>query len=100
MPAFILVSGFFAKGFYKKGYIKKIAKKLILPYIIFQVIYSVFYYFLYNKGTFEMDPFNPHWSLWFLISMFCWNIMLLFFAKHKAVYSLTAALLIGLAVGP
>ncbi|MCS0652050.1 acyltransferase family protein [Cytobacillus firmus] len=99
MPAFILVSGFFAKGFYKKGYIKKIAKKLILPYIIFQVIYSVFYYFLYNKGTFELDPFNPHWSLWFLISMFCWNIMLLFFAKYKAVYSLAAAFIIGLAVG-
>jgi fucose 4-O-acetylase-like acetyltransferase len=26
MPAFILISVFFAKGFHKKGYLKKIAK--------------------------------------------------------------------------
>ena len=45
MPAFILVSGFFAKGFYQKGYVKKITKKLIFPYLIFQINYSVFYYF-------------------------------------------------------
>ncbi|MBU8878929.1 acyltransferase family protein [Bacillus sp. FJAT-29790] len=99
MPAFILVSGYFAKGLYKKGYISKIAKKLILPYLIFQVIYSVFYYFLYNKSAIEVDPLTPHWSLWFLISLFCWNMMLLLFAKYKAVYSISMALLLGLAVG-
>lgn len=99
MPAFILVSGFFAKGFNKEGYVKKIAKKLILPYIIFQLIYSVFYYFLYNKNSFVTDPLNPQWSLWFLISMFCWNIMLPVFAKYKAAFSITASLVIGLAVG-
>jgi fucose 4-O-acetylase-like acetyltransferase len=99
MPAFILVSGFFAKGFYKKGYLAKITKKLILPYVIFQVIYSIFYYFLYSKSNFKMDLFDPQWSLWFLISLFCWNIMLLGFAKLKPMIgisiSLGAALLVG-----
>ncbi|KOP81864.1 acyltransferase family protein [Cytobacillus solani] len=99
MPAFILVSGYFAKGFHKKGYLPKIAKKLILPYIIFQLIYSIFYYFLYDKSDFQVDPLTPHWSLWFLISLFFWNLLLPLFAKYKAVYSLSAALLIGLAVG-
>lgn len=99
MPAFILVSGYFAKGFHKKGYLPKIAKKLILPYIIFQLIYSIFYYFLYNESNFQVDPLTPHWSLWFLISLFFWNLLLLFFTKYKVVYSLSAALLIGLAVG-
>ncbi|EIJ81720.1 hypothetical protein PB1_02235 [Bacillus methanolicus PB1] len=99
MPAFIVVSGFFAKGFYQKGYVKKIAKKLILPYIIFQIIYSIFYYFLYEQSKLKMDPFDPHWSLWFLISLFCWNIMLLLFAKYKAAVSITAALIIGLLIG-
>ena len=50
MPAFILVSGYFAKGFYKKGYLAKIIKKLIIPYLIFQSIYTVFYYYLYGKS--------------------------------------------------
>jgi fucose 4-O-acetylase-like acetyltransferase len=99
MPAFILVSGFFARGIWKQGYVKKIAKKLILPYLIFQAIYSVFYYYLYNKSTISLDPFTPHWSLWFLLSLFCWNIMLLLFAKFKPAYSIGAAILIGLLIG-
>ncbi|AIE59434.1 acyltransferase family protein [Bacillus methanolicus] len=99
MPAFIVVSGFFAKGFYQKGYVKKIAKKLILPYMTFQIIYSIFYYFLYEQSELKMDPFDPHWSLWFLISLFFWNIMLLLFAKYKAAVSITAALIIGLLIG-
>ncbi|MBS4193780.1 acyltransferase family protein [Lederbergia citri] len=99
MPAFILISGFFAKGFYEKGYIKKITIKLIIPYLIFQVIYSVFYYNLYSKSMLEIDLLNPHWSLWFLISLFCWNIMLIGFNKLKPEYAVSLALLIGLIVG-
>lgn len=99
MPAFILVSGFFARGFNKKGYVLKIARKLILPYFIFQLIYSVFYYFLYNKSTFTVDPLNPHWSLWFLISLFCWNIMLIGFTRLSAATGLLIAFGLGLGVG-
>ncbi|MEK3887160.1 acyltransferase family protein [Bacillus sp. FSL K6-3431] len=99
MPAFILVSGYFAKGIYKKGYLGKITKKLILPYIIFQLVYSIFYYFLFNKSSFTLDILNPHWSLWFLISLFCWNIMVIIFNKFKPMYALIAAFSIGLAVG-
>lgn len=99
MPAFILVSGFFARGFNKKGYVLKIARKLILPYFIFQLIYSVFYYFLYNKSTFTVDPLNPHWSLWFLISLFCWNIMLIGFTRLSAATGLLLAFGLGLGVG-
>ncbi|PFA69352.1 acyltransferase [Bacillus sp. AFS015802] len=102
MPAFILVAGFFAKGFYKKGYIQKLAKKLILPYIVFQLIYTVYYYFLYQKSTFEVDPLNPHWSLWFLISLFCWNALLYAFIKwfkFKPGIGLTVAFSLGLLVG-
>ena len=99
MPAFILVSGFFARGYNKKGYILKIARKLILPYFIFQMIYSIFYYFLYDKSTLTVDPLNPHWSLWFLISLFCWNIMLIGFSRLKASTGLFLAISIGLFVG-
>lgn len=99
MPAFILISGFFAKGFNEKGYVVKIAKKLILPYIIFQVIYSVFYYYLFQKPALTIDPFNPQWSLWFLVSMFFWNLMLIPFTKLKPAAALSIAFAIGLAVG-
>ncbi|MDQ0217294.1 acyltransferase [Peribacillus cavernae] len=99
MPAFILVSGFFAKGFYKKGYLATITKKLILPYIIFQVIYTVYYYYLYSESKLTVDFLDPHWSLWFLISLFCWNIMLLGFSKLKPAAGILLSLLIALLIG-
>ncbi|MCA1056661.1 acyltransferase family protein [Rossellomorea aquimaris] len=102
MPAFILVAGLFAKGFYKEGYIGKLAKKLILPYILFQLIYTIYYHFLYDKSTFELDPLNPHWSLWFLVSLFCWNALLYVFIKwfkFKPVVGLSVAFGLGLLIG-
>ncbi|MCJ7841721.1 acyltransferase family protein [Lederbergia sp. NSJ-179] len=99
MPAFILISGYFAKGIYEKGYIKKILKKLIIPYLIFQVIYSIFYYFLFSESTISFDLLNPHWSLWFLVSLFFWHLMILAFNKWKPAGAIVLALTLGLAVG-
>ncbi|MFJ7639288.1 acyltransferase family protein [Peribacillus sp. NPDC097264] len=99
MPAFILVSGFFAKGFYQKGYLAKITMKMIVPYIIFQIIYTVYYYFLYDRSSFNVDMLTPHWSLWFLISLFCWNIMLLGFSKLKPLVGIGLSFLIALLIG-
>lgn len=99
MPAFILLSGFFARGFSEGGYINKIARKLIIPYLIFQVVYSIFYYFLFNKSQFAVDLLNPHWSLWFLISLFFWHLMLTGFSRLKPLLGLTLAFGIGLGVG-
>ncbi|WP_203362138.1 acyltransferase family protein [Bacillus sp. REN10] len=81
MPAFVLVSGFFAKSFYKKGYVKKTAQKILLPFFTFQIIYSIFYFYLYETRSFELDLLIPHWSLWFLLSLFFWNVLLLISVK-------------------
>ncbi|PLR97510.1 acyltransferase family protein [Bacillus sp. T33-2] len=99
MPAFIFVSGFFARCFNKKGYIMKIAKKLILPYLIFQIIYSIYYYFLYDKQSLAVDPLDPQWSLWFLLSLFFWNIMLIGFSRLNAATGIMVALALGLGIG-
>nr|WP_295974589.1 acyltransferase family protein [uncultured Bacillus sp.] len=99
MPAFILISGFFAKGFYKKGYLKKITKKLIIPYLIFQGIYSFYYYFINEHQEIELNPLHPQWSLWFLISLFCWNIMLFLFTKWKAWVALSISIALGIIAG-
>src|SRR3954454_11961298 len=32
MPAFILISGYFAKGYRKKGYLLKTVQKILVPY--------------------------------------------------------------------
>ncbi|WP_147535263.1 acyltransferase family protein [Bacillus marasmi] len=99
MPAFILISGYFAKGFRKKGYLLKVAKKLIIPYIIFQGMYASYYYFLQHKKELIFDPLIPEWSLWFLISLFCWNVLLFLFAKWKSFIALALAISVGIMVG-
>jgi fucose 4-O-acetylase-like acetyltransferase len=99
MPAFILISGYFAKGFQQKGYLLKIAKKLIGPYVIFQGIYSFYYFFINEKEVIEIDPLNPQWSLWFLISLFFWNVMLFLFTKWRAGFGLLLSVCLGIAVG-
>ncbi|WP_227395705.1 acyltransferase family protein [Jeotgalibacillus aurantiacus] len=98
MPAFILIAGYFAKGVYKSGLLFKLFKKLIIPYLIFQVIYSVYYYFLRNEQNLEIDPLNPEWSLWFLISMFFWSLLLLLF-NHVLKLKPKAAMLISIGIG-
>jgi fucose 4-O-acetylase-like acetyltransferase len=98
MPAFILISGFFAKGFRQKGYLMKLTRKLLVPYLIFQAIYTLFYYF-HNGNKVELDPFQPHWSLWFLLSLFCWNLLLFLFSKWKWQIALCIAFIIGIGIG-
>ena len=98
MPAFIFLAGFFAKGSGNKAYIMNLAKKLLVPYLIFQLLYSVFYFYI-GKSSWQTGVFEPHWSLWFLCSLFGWHILLALFKKVPALLSVSLAVLIGLLVG-
>ncbi|RDW22322.1 hypothetical protein CWR48_01040 [Oceanobacillus arenosus] len=98
MPAFVLLSGFFAKGSGDKGYIMKLAKKLLLPYFIFQVLYTLFY-FLLGKESWQTGLFDPQWSLWFLFSLFSWHLLLILFRKMPVGLGIVLSVVIGLIVG-
>src|SRR5699024_7356910 len=75
------LAGFFAKGAGDFKFIGKLAKKLIIPYIIFQVLYTVYYFFLGKSDWYTDTIFYPHWSLWFLFSLFCWHLLLILYKK-------------------
>ena len=98
MPAFIFISGYFSKGYNKKGYLLKITKKILLPYFIFQIIYSIFYYWNGQSANLHFNLFQPHWTLWFLLSLFCWNLLLYLFAKLKWT-GLVIAIILGITIG-
>jgi fucose 4-O-acetylase-like acetyltransferase len=99
MPAFILISGFFAKGFGHKGYLRKVAKKLIIPYLMFQGIYSLFYYVIQGQDVSSINPLDPHWSLWFLLSLFFWNVMLYGFTRCRPALAIASSIILGVLVG-
>lgn len=98
MPAFIFLAGFYAKGSGNWAYLVKLAKKLLVPYLIFQLLYTVYYYFL-GKNGWQAGVFHPHWSLWFLFSLFSWHILLSLFKRAPALVSMSLAVVLGLVVG-
>ncbi|MFC0299595.1 acyltransferase family protein [Virgibacillus soli] len=99
MPVFIFLAGFFAKGAGSLAYITKLAKKLLVPYIIFQVIYTGYYLAIGKQNWLADSIFYPHWSLWFLVSLFCWHILLIFYKKLPPSLSVVIAVQVGLIVG-
>lgn len=98
MPAFILISGFFSKHFNKQGYVKNAFKKTIIPYTIFQIIYSYFYYVTGYTKVLKIDLVSPHWTLWFLVSILFWKLMIIPFSKLGK-FGFPVAVLIGVCAG-
>lgn len=98
MPAFIFLAGFFAKGSGSVNHVLQLMKKLLLPYVIFQLLYTG-YYFLIGKPGWQTDLFSPHWAMWFLFSLFCWHLLLYWFKKLPPLLSVAVAVQLGLIVG-
>lgn len=98
MPMFIMLAGFFAKGIGEPKYILNLAKKLLLPYVIFQTLYTLFYFLLGREEWFS-SILHPQWALWFLVSLFSWHILLILFKRFPGKLSVGIAVLIGLAIG-
>lgn len=98
MPVFILVSGFFAKGSSDKSYLSKLVKRILLPYLLFQIFYSL-YFLGIGKSSWDTTLYDPHWGLWFLLSLFSWHILLILFKKINPALGITLAFLIGIGIG-
>ncbi|QDP41711.1 acyltransferase family protein [Radiobacillus deserti] len=98
MPLFIMLSGYFASGSSKPGYVKKLGKKLIVPYLLFQMIYSLYYYSI-GRDNWVEPLFYPHWALWFLISLFSWHILLIAYKRLDARVAIPLAVAVGIGIG-
>jgi fucose 4-O-acetylase-like acetyltransferase len=98
MPVFIFLAGFFAKGMRHKAAIEKLVKKLLLPYLFFQVIYTMFYYAI-GKEVWLQSVLIPQWALWFLLSLFCWHMLLIPFKHIRPLAGIPLAVLIGVLAG-
>lgn len=81
MPSFIFISGYFSKKYQEPYYLLKVTKKLLFPYLMFQILYSIFYACIGLSNGFNFKLLVPEWSLWFLLSMFFWQLSLFLFGK-------------------
>lgn len=96
MPLFLFISGYFAKKAVAKRELMKPIQKLLIPYLVMQIIYSFFYYDVYGWEL-EFSLFHPHWSLWFLLTLFTYYYLIHLFKFSP--YFIIIAIAIGILSG-
>lgn len=96
MPAFVLISGALSKPDLAWRRIFRIATHLLLPYVLFQALYTAWNAWLFG-GTATYAWQTPYWLLWYLPSLACWRLLLPLFARVK--FALPLAVAIALAAG-
>lgn len=72
MPLFVYCSGYFAKC---TDVGERILKRLLLPYVIFQMLYILFERIVL-KNKMELQFSKPYWILWYLVAMMVWSVLL------------------------
>ncbi|MGI6007771.1 MAG: acyltransferase family protein [Ruminococcus sp.] len=93
MPAFIFISGYFAKKTASWG---QLLRKLVVPYLIFEVLYYLLYVFVIHKET-KLYLLYPKFTLWYLMALFVWKVITPWFRKIP--FHMVIAVLAGLWTG-
>lgn len=85
MPALIFIAGYFSKFELEfKTFLLKHTKRLLIPYLIFQLLYLNFnQLLLFEEINLSLFLKFPFWIMWFLFSLFSWEILSYFLLKIK-----------------
>ena len=75
MPAFIIVSGYLSRSFEgKPRQIKRLVTGILVPYVVFQTIYTLFMRWASDNPDREFHYQEPGFALWFLVALFLWRL--------------------------
>ncbi|GII62926.1 membrane protein [Sphaerisporangium krabiense] len=73
MPLFITLSGYLSRNFtFSPGKARKLISGLAVPYVIFELAYSLPRLVLYGK--LDISLLDPYYLTWFLMSLFMWRL--------------------------
>lgn len=76
IPMFVFISGVLSKGQISSAYIKRNISGLIIPLLVFQVLYEILELMVHGSLSAHTTNLQPYWILWYLISLFTWRLML------------------------
>lgn len=71
MPAFL-----FLTGLYARFSIRRVIKRFVIPYLVFQMVYKMFYCWLYPATVFDFKVTTPFWLLWYLMAVSVYYFLL------------------------
>lgn len=96
VAVFVTVAGYFAKsGPPTARSIRQVITDIVLPYLIFETIWTALR-FLLGTGV-GLDYATPSWTLWFLIALAVWRVVLPYLVLLRA--PLLIAIAISVAAG-
>ena len=97
MPVLVILSGMVVSDINSSERHRKNIESLIIPLIIFTVLYELLNLITTEKISHYTLNFQPYWILWFLFSLFVWRTLLPISLQFR--YPLLLGLLVSLAAG-
>ena len=96
VPLFVAVSGYFAKsGPPDIRQLNRLITDLVIPYVIFETIWTTLRWLL--GGSFRLDYSSASWTLWFLLALIVWRVLLPYLVQLR--YPLLISILLSLGAG-
>lgn len=92
MPAFIFISGYFAKSDFKK-----IIKNMLWPYVVFQILYIIYARTILGDDE-KFTLVRPYWIMWYIFAMIIWSLILPLFRHWTNKYIRIGLFILTLAV--
>jgi len=74
MPAFIFIAGMFSSKTIDATSARKLIERVAIPLVVFEIIHELLDYAFTGAFKFKLTTLVPHWSLWFLLSLFFWRL--------------------------
>lgn len=94
MPAFAIISGYFSKGGPPSTRaMKRVMTDILLPYLIMETVWTLVQFAV--EGKQEFNPTKPSWTLWFLLALGIFRLVLPYLALVRWPLLISVVLAVG-----
>ncbi len=99
IPLFVFISGIFSKAELSLKNIGNLTLSILLPYLLYQVFFSLFIWIGSGLKDFNISLLFPHNIAWYLLSLYTWRLLLIALQKIPLLILLVISMLVALLVG-
>ncbi|WP_249028204.1 acyltransferase family protein [Rathayibacter tritici] len=94
MPAFAIISGYFSQsGAPSARAMRRVLTDILLPYLIMETIWTLVQFLV--EGKQEFNPTRPSWTLWFLLALGIFRLVLPYLALLRWPLLISVVLAVG-----
>jgi fucose 4-O-acetylase-like acetyltransferase len=99
IPAFAIISGYFSKsGALGRRQMARVITDILLPYLIFETLWTLTKWLV--EGETSVNPTRPSWTLWFLLALGIFRVVLPYLALLRWPLLWTAIISVGVGYLP